>query len=57
MSAAQYTPEEEKRYGLPPLPKVPPLTVEESARRNEVYSERRRAYRAEHPLAPKGDGQ
>lgn len=49
------TPEDEKRYGLPPLPDVPFIGEAEAQRRREAYEAGRRLWRDEHPLAPKVD--
>lgn len=50
MSAASYTPEEEARYRLPPLPEVPFIGHAESGRRNVAYEDARKQYRKVHPI-------
>lgn len=49
------TPEDEKRFGLQPLPDVPFIGAAEAQRRRDAYEAERRLWRAEHPLAPKVD--
>lgn len=49
MSAANYTPDEERRYGLPPLPDVPFIGQAACARLNAEYEAQRRGRRVEEP--------
>jgi hypothetical protein len=56
VSAARYTPDEERRYELVPLPDPAPVTPEEAARLNAAYEADRLRYRAAHPHAVKGEG-
>lgn len=47
--------DEDRRYGLKPLPKVPFIGREESERRNAAYQAARKAYRKLHPHREKVD--
>lgn len=50
MSAALYTPDEEERYRLPPLPEIEPITADQAAIRNRDYEAARARYRLLHPV-------
>lgn len=45
------TPEDERRYGLPPLPDVPFCGADEARRLNALYEAQRARYRELHPGA------
>lgn len=49
MSAAPYTPDEARRYRLPPLPEPPFCGDGEAARLRAIYEAQRRIYRAAFP--------
>lgn len=55
MSAAPYTPDEEKRYDLPALPDAPFIGAEVATRLNADYAAARARYRVLNPDKTKGD--
>lgn len=55
MSVAEYTPEEERRWKLRPLPEAPFIGQAASHALNLEYEMKRKLYRQRHPLAPKVD--
>jgi len=49
MGARIYTPDEERRYKLPPLPETPFIGIPASQALNRAYEAQRASYAAENP--------
>lgn len=44
--------EDDRRYGLKPLPEFPPMTLEEARLRQLRFEADRRDWRRDHPIVP-----